>query len=52
MWWTQFLPLVEIGLTDLPKSGGGGAADPPSPTVLNCSDLMTDYSVLQWAAKA
>ena len=45
--------MVEIELTDLPKSGrGGGASDPPSLTVLNCSDLMTDYSVLQWAAKA
>ena len=22
MWWAQFAPLVEIGLTDLPKSGG------------------------------
>ena len=42
---------MEIGLTDLPKFGGG-AADSPSPTVLNCSDLMNDYSVLQWAAKA
>ena len=25
------LPLVEIGLTDLPKSGGGGARAPPAP---------------------
>ena len=34
------------------KIWGLGAADPPAPTVLNCSDPMNDYSVLQWAAKA
>jgi hypothetical protein len=24
MWWAYSVPPVEIGLTDLPKSGGGG----------------------------
>ena len=32
-------PLVEIGLTDLPKTGGGGRTPPPAPTFEILSSL-------------
>ena len=34
MWWPSSVPLVEIGLMDLPKSGG--AMSPPDPLAPTC----------------
>ena len=42
-------PLVEIGLTDLPKAGGrgGGGLRPPSPLACNSPDCL--YSKIRYS---
>ena len=46
IWWDNLPPLVEIGLTDLPKAGGGGV-ETPSPLACNSPDCL--YSKIRYS---